>query len=146
MKNERSVVVPTALSSDVQKLGHAAPLSNVVSDAKRGRSQPAQWTARRRYSLSSGLLKARSVPCLRSTVNAGSLRLRRHSASVFVTSKVLSMSVAALQAVIGLPYAGDGGATTAACQGVLRRRVNVHPMTSGSGGCFLITAHKYLKP
>jgi len=50
--------------------------------------------------------------------------------------------MAVLPALIGLPYAAGDGATTAACQCVLRRRVTVHPMTSSGGGAFLITAHK----
>jgi len=41
MKNEVSTVVPMAPSIGVQKLGHPVPLSNLVSDEKRGNSQPA---------------------------------------------------------------------------------------------------------
>ena len=43
MKKDRSVVVPTAFGSGAQKLGQPVPLSNFVSDEKRGSSHPAQW-------------------------------------------------------------------------------------------------------
>src|SRR5450631_217384 len=68
-----SVVVPTALGSGAKKLGQPVPLSNFVDDSNSGKPQAAQAYMPARYSLSSGLVPARSVPCLRMTekVSAG---------------------------------------------------------------------------
>src|SRR3970282_2761489 len=53
-KKLRSVEVRTAPSIGAQKLGHPVRLSYFVSDAKRGRSQPAQTNVPRPYSLCRG--------------------------------------------------------------------------------------------
>jgi len=60
MPKLRSSSVPTALSSGCQKLGQPVPLSNLVSDENRSRSQPAQWKTPLRCSLSSSLVQGRS--------------------------------------------------------------------------------------
>ena len=59
--------MPTALSSGAQKLGQPVPLSNLVSEENRARSQPAQPKVPSRCSSSSGLVNGRSVAACRST-------------------------------------------------------------------------------
>jgi hypothetical protein len=62
------------------------PLSNIVSEANRGRAHPAQRNFPFRCSFSSELLPARSVPSCRSTSYAAGERSFFYSASVFSTS------------------------------------------------------------
>jgi hypothetical protein len=50
MKNDRSVVGPTAFGSGRQKLGQPVPLSYLVSEENSGRSQPAQANVPLRFS------------------------------------------------------------------------------------------------
>ena len=69
MNRLRSSLVATAASSGCVKLGQPVPLSNLVSEAKSGLPQPAQTKVPERFSAFSGLVPARSVPCLRSTWN-----------------------------------------------------------------------------
>ena len=72
MKRLRSSVVATFPSSGAQKLGQPVPLSNFVAVSNNGAPQPAQTNVPARFSAFSGDVPARSVPCLRST-----LELRR---------------------------------------------------------------------
>ena len=67
MKKVLSSEVSTLPSSGWKKLGQPVPESNFVSEAKRSWPQPAQVKVPRRFSRSSGLEPARSVPCWRST-------------------------------------------------------------------------------
>src|SRR5260370_8907116 len=83
-----SLVVPTAPSIGVQKLGHPVPLSYFVVEENRSSSQPAQAKLPRRFSCSSALVNGRSVALMRSTANCSGVKSLRHSASVCVTSKV----------------------------------------------------------
>ena len=62
MPEELSSSVPIAFSSGAQKLGQPVPLSNLVVEEKRSRSQPAQTKLPRRCSSRSALVKGRSVP------------------------------------------------------------------------------------
>jgi hypothetical protein len=64
---EVSLDVATACGKGAQKLGHPVPLSNFVVDENTDKSQPAQWYVPFRFSTSSGLEPAISVPCLRKT-------------------------------------------------------------------------------
>ena len=61
MPNDVSFVVPIALSSGAQKLGQPVPLSNLVVEENRSRSQPAQTNVPRRSSCRSALVNGRSV-------------------------------------------------------------------------------------
>ena len=70
--------------------GQPVPLSYFVFEEKSGRSQPAQWNVPFRCSSFRGLVKARSVPSCRITQNWSGVRMRRHSASVFVISNTSS--------------------------------------------------------
>src|SRR5277367_5007961 len=88
MPKEVSRVVPTAPSRGAQKLGHPVPLSNLVAELNRSRSQPAQVKVPRRSSCSSGLVNGRSVSASRSTEYWTGVRRLRHSASLYVTSNV----------------------------------------------------------
>src|SRR5262245_32914885 len=88
MKNDLSVLVATASGSGCQKLGQPVPLSYLVSEENSGRSQPAQAKVPLRFSLFSGLVPARSVPCLRSTSYCAGVSSRRHSSSLFSTSNL----------------------------------------------------------
>src|SRR3954466_4423502 len=63
----------------VKKLGQPVPLSNFISDVNRGRSQPAQAKMPARFSSLSGLVPARSVPSLRSTLKDSGDRRFDHS-------------------------------------------------------------------
>src|SRR5450759_2334898 len=78
-----STVVATACSSGAKKLGQPVPLSNFVSAEKSDAPQPAQVKVPSRFSLVSGLVPARSVPCSRSTRNCSGVSVLRHSSSVF---------------------------------------------------------------
>ena len=51
----------------VKNDGQPVPLSNFISEVKIGRPQPAQTNTPGRFSRSSGLVPARSVPSSRST-------------------------------------------------------------------------------
>ena len=64
MPSDVVLVVPTALVSGAQKLGQPVPLSNLVVDENRSRSQPAQAKMPARCSFSSGLVNGRSVALL----------------------------------------------------------------------------------
>jgi hypothetical protein len=86
MKRVVSVSSTTALFIACQKLGQPVPLSNLVVDEKRGRSQPAQLKTPARFSLLSGLVKGVSVPALRSTRYWSGRNSFCHSASVRVIS------------------------------------------------------------
>jgi len=55
MPNDVSFVVPIAPSSGAQKLGQPVPLSNLVVEENRSRSQPAQTNVPRRSSCRSSL-------------------------------------------------------------------------------------------
>ena len=57
-----------AWGSGCQKLGQPVPLSYLVAELNRGRSQPAQWKVPLRFSPLSGLVKGGSVPSSRSTL------------------------------------------------------------------------------
>src|SRR5262245_60508476 len=93
MPKVKSVSCFTAFSIRAQKLGQPVPLSNLVSEAKSGSSQPAQTNVPWRCSLFRGLVKGRSVSASRNTANCSGVSSLRHSSGVFVTSNV---SVAAL--------------------------------------------------
>ena len=84
MKPVRSIEVPTAPAIGVWKLGQPVPLSNFVSDVKRGWPQPAQTNRPGRFSLLSGLDPGISVPWHRSTLYCVGDRVACHSSSVFV--------------------------------------------------------------
>src|SRR5271170_3249167 len=89
MPSEVSRVVPTAESfSGTQKLGHPVPLSNLVSEEKRLRLQPAQTKTPARCSLSRELVNGRSVASCRSTAYCSEVSNLCHSASVCVTGNV----------------------------------------------------------
>src|SRR6266850_1377748 len=88
MKNDLSTDVPIAFASGCQKLGQPVPLSYFVSEENSGRSQPAHANVPLRFSALSGLLPARSVPCLRSTSYCAGVRMRRHSSSLFSISNL----------------------------------------------------------
>ena len=90
MKKLRSVDVPTAPSSGSQKLGHPVRLSYFVAEENRGWSHPAQANVPARFSLSRGLLKARSVPWPRSTRYCSGVSAARQASSVFWTGKGFS--------------------------------------------------------
>src|SRR6185312_13080507 len=62
-----SLVVSTALSLGAQNEGQPEPLSYLVLESNKGSPQPAQRKTPVRFSLFSGLVKGRSVPCWRST-------------------------------------------------------------------------------
>src|ERR1700675_3652976 len=98
-----SVVVPTALGSGAKKLGQPVPLSNFVDDSNSEKPQAAQAYMPARCSLLSGLVPARSVPCLRMTekVSAGnfffhssSYRLIGESGGLLIVSSMIRKSVA----------------------------------------------------
>src|SRR5450631_2889654 len=76
-----SVVVTTALGSGAKKLGQPVPLSNFVDDSNSGEPQAAQAYMPARYSLLSGLVPARSVPCLRMTEKVSEGNSFFHSSS-----------------------------------------------------------------
>ena len=95
MPSDGRCVVPTALSSGAQKLGQPVPLSNLVVDEKSVEAQPAQANVPRRFSCRSGLVNGRSVASCRSTAYCSGVRSLRHSASVWVTSKVSAASASA---------------------------------------------------
>src|SRR5207237_10768289 len=86
VKSALSTEVPTAVESGCQKLGQPVPLSYLVSEENSGRSHPAQAKLPLRFSAFSGLVPARSVPCLRSTSYCAGVSRRRHSSSLFSTS------------------------------------------------------------
>jgi hypothetical protein len=65
-----------------KKLGQPVPLSNLVTDANNGWSQPAQRYTPPRFSLSSGEEKGISVDWRRNTACAEGLSRLRHSASL----------------------------------------------------------------
>src|ERR1700722_6663220 len=88
MPKELPRVVLTALSNGAQKLGQPVPLSNLVVEANRSRSHPAQVNVPRRASCNSGLVKGRSVSLCRSTAYWSGVRRLRHSASLWVTANV----------------------------------------------------------
>src|SRR5258708_12601835 len=81
MPRLRSVVVPTALGKGAKKLGQPVPLSNFVDDSNSGRPQAAQAYMPARCSLLSGLVPARSVPCLRMTEKVSGGNSFFHSSS-----------------------------------------------------------------
>src|SRR5260370_36040739 len=87
MRRVRSVVVAPAPSSGVKKLGQPVPLSDFVSEAKRGSPHPAHLKTPLRCSPTRGLGPARSVPCSRRTWYWAGESCLRHSASVISTSK-----------------------------------------------------------
>ena len=82
MKNLRSVVVPTLPGIGSQKDGQPVPLSNFVLESNNDSPQPAQMNAPWRFSSLSGLVKARSVPCWRSTLYCKGSSDWRHSLSL----------------------------------------------------------------
>ena len=67
MKWLPSVEVPTAPGIGCQNDGQPEPLSYLVAESNSGSPQPAQRKVPGRFSLFSGLVKGRSVPCSRST-------------------------------------------------------------------------------
>src|SRR5271165_6337840 len=81
MPRVRSVVVPTALGRGAKKLGQPVPLSNFVDDSNSGRPQAAQAYMPGRCSWLSGLVPARSVPCLRMTEKVSGGNSFFHSSS-----------------------------------------------------------------
>src|SRR5258708_10047308 len=81
MPRLRSVVVPTALGKGAKKLGQPVPLSNFVDDSNSGKPQAAQAYMPGRCSLLSGLVPARSVPCLRMTEKVSGGNSFFHSSS-----------------------------------------------------------------
>src|SRR5688500_4289029 len=91
MKKPRSVVVWRALYRGGEGVGQTVRLSNLVCDEKSGKSQPAQTKVPEPYSLSSGLVPARSVPWSRSTRYCSGVSAALHSPSLLVTSNNLSV-------------------------------------------------------
>ena len=85
MPRLRSVVVSTAPSTGVLKLGQPVPLSNLPSPSNSGSPQPAQTKVPGRFSCRSAQLPGRSVPCPRITANCSGVSSPRHSSSVRVT-------------------------------------------------------------
>src|SRR5215510_9741817 len=63
----------------VKKLGQPVPLSYFIAEEKSGRLQPAQTKTPGRFSRSSGLEPARSVPSCRSTSYCAAVSRLRHS-------------------------------------------------------------------
>src|SRR6476469_4106672 len=88
MTKALSTEVPIAVGRGWQKLGQPVPLSNFVSEENSGRSHPAQANVPLRFSALSGLVPARSVPCLRSTSYCADVSIRRHSSSLFSISNL----------------------------------------------------------
>src|SRR5471030_1302383 len=107
MKNERSVTVLIAFGKGWKKLGQPVPLSNLVSDENSGRSQPAQAKVPLRFSLLSGLVPARSVPCLRSTLYCSALRRLCHSASLRFLKSMACSDVLMVSASLNLVVAAS---------------------------------------
>jgi hypothetical protein len=76
-----SCAVPIAPSIGLKKLGQPVPDSYFVSEVNSGWSQPAQTKVPLRFSAFSGLVRARSVPCYRSTRYCSGVSRCFHSAS-----------------------------------------------------------------
>src|SRR6476619_940552 len=87
-----SLVVSTALSLGAQNEGQPEPLSYLVLESNSGSPQPAQRKTPARFSLFSGLVKGRSVPCWRSTWCCSGSSSFCHSASDFSTLSIMSPS------------------------------------------------------
>ncbi len=89
MKSLRSTVVPNTPGMVVKKLGQPVPLSNFIAEVKSASPHPAQANTPGRFSRSSGLVPARSVPSWRSTSYAAGGRRFFHSASASLSGSVL---------------------------------------------------------
>src|SRR6266702_3509218 len=94
MKSLRSVVVPNTPGIEVKKLDLPVPLSNFIAEVKSGRLQPAQTNTPARFSRSSGLVPARSVPSWRSTSYAAGDSRFFHSASGSLSGSALAATSA----------------------------------------------------
>jgi len=90
----KSFLVPRWPGMWVMKLGQPVPLSYFMREVKSGRPQPAQTKTPGRFSRSSGLENARSVPSSRSTSNCAGLRIFFHSASDRSSGSVESVTSA----------------------------------------------------
>ena len=88
MKKLRSSVVPTAPSSGGRSSASRCRFRTWCPDANSSWPQPAQMNLPCRFSGFSGLVPARSVPCLRSTWYCAGDSFARHSSSVCVTGNV----------------------------------------------------------
>ena len=88
------------------------PLSNLVAESNSGSPQPAQTKDPVRFSSFSGLVKARSVLCLRSTLYCSGSSCWRHSSSLFWIGKV---------SVFVLMLRSDSGGVTSAQRKMIAR-------------------------
>lgn len=75
-------------STGWKKLGQPVPLSNLASDLKSGFPHPAHENTPSRFSSFNGDVPARSVPCLRNTLNCSGVSVSRHSSLVFSNLRV----------------------------------------------------------
>src|SRR6266851_1851419 len=90
VNHERSSCSLTAPSSTVaQKLGHPVPESNLVSEEKSGAPQHTHLNMPLRFSVLSGLEKARSVPCCRVTWYCCGVSFSFHSVSLLLTLRAI---------------------------------------------------------
>src|SRR4051794_9476476 len=90
-KKLRSTEVPMWLGSiGAQKLGQPVPESNFWSALKSVRPQAAQTNTPFWWMLFNGLVKARSVPSLRSTLYCSGVRIFFHSSSVLTIFSITS--------------------------------------------------------